>query len=243
MNYAIFKSTGAIIIYIILSAGILAIVGYNFWGWFGGSDFWKSRHISDIPGAESGNHRSNNSETLRSSHSNSNENSVSTSRTSSPSNQRINCKQTKTINGKLYTIWGAGIQDDSKYGGNTTYYAVWANTANFSEPTIHTPITKEEYDDLHKKCFSGMVQYPSISNHTCNTEFKVGPDAITYKFSGVKHGIPNGIGDYAEWQAVYTAIGTIPSPAHPAYPIYKNPYSYSISKQQYDSLKNCFQTA
>ena len=41
MTSAIFKSTGAIIIYSILTIGILAIVGYNFWGWFGGSKKWK----------------------------------------------------------------------------------------------------------------------------------------------------------------------------------------------------------
>lgn len=37
MTSAIFKSTGAIIIYSIATLGILAIIGYNYWGWFGGS--------------------------------------------------------------------------------------------------------------------------------------------------------------------------------------------------------------
>jgi len=36
MDAKIFKSTGAIIIYSIISFGLLAIIGYNFWGWFGG---------------------------------------------------------------------------------------------------------------------------------------------------------------------------------------------------------------
>lgn len=44
MTSAIFKSTGAIIAYIVIAIGLLAIAGYNFWGWFGGSEKWRAEH-------------------------------------------------------------------------------------------------------------------------------------------------------------------------------------------------------
>ena len=50
MTSAIFKSTGAIIIYSILTIRILAIAGYNFWGWFGGSKKWKEGHSGAVGG-------------------------------------------------------------------------------------------------------------------------------------------------------------------------------------------------
>lgn len=42
-----FKSTGIIILYFIAFLGLLSIVGYNFWGWFGGSDKWKKNNLLD----------------------------------------------------------------------------------------------------------------------------------------------------------------------------------------------------
>jgi len=41
MTSAIFKSPVAIVMYILAGLGIVSIAGYNFWGWFGGSDAWK----------------------------------------------------------------------------------------------------------------------------------------------------------------------------------------------------------
>jgi len=41
MKAEIFKSTGAIIVYSLVTLGLLAIAGYNWLGWFGGSDAWK----------------------------------------------------------------------------------------------------------------------------------------------------------------------------------------------------------
>ena len=46
MTSAIFKSTGAIITYILIGLGLLSIAGYNFWGWFGGSEKWKANNSS-----------------------------------------------------------------------------------------------------------------------------------------------------------------------------------------------------
>lgn len=39
-----FKTPLGIGLAIVASLGILAVVGYNFWGWFGGSAKWKSEH-------------------------------------------------------------------------------------------------------------------------------------------------------------------------------------------------------
>ena len=45
MKTAVFKSTGAIIVYSLVAIGLLAIAGYNWLGWFGGSDAWKENQI------------------------------------------------------------------------------------------------------------------------------------------------------------------------------------------------------
>lgn len=37
MKAEMFKSKGAIAIYALLAIGILCLIGYNNWGWFGGS--------------------------------------------------------------------------------------------------------------------------------------------------------------------------------------------------------------
>src|ERR1035437_6641834 len=42
-----FKGTGAIIVYSVATLGILAIIGYNYWGWFGG----KNKHPLGANGA------------------------------------------------------------------------------------------------------------------------------------------------------------------------------------------------
>lgn len=48
-----FKSALGIGILIVISLGILGIVGYNFWGWFGGSAKWKAEH-PDTSGSSGG---------------------------------------------------------------------------------------------------------------------------------------------------------------------------------------------
>ena len=52
MDAKFFKSTGAIIIYSIITFGLLAIAGYNFWGWFGGSTKWKEENPDKLKDGE-----------------------------------------------------------------------------------------------------------------------------------------------------------------------------------------------
>ncbi len=40
-----FKNPITITVGIIITLGVLGIIGYNYWGWFGGSDAWKNRDI------------------------------------------------------------------------------------------------------------------------------------------------------------------------------------------------------
>lgn len=49
-----FKSTGAIIVYSVATLGLLAIAGYNFWGWFGGSKKWREENPDQSGGRYGG---------------------------------------------------------------------------------------------------------------------------------------------------------------------------------------------
>lgn len=57
MKAKVFKSTGAIIVYGLVTIGLIAIAGYNWWGWFGGSDSWKAKDTLINSNTDSGNKR------------------------------------------------------------------------------------------------------------------------------------------------------------------------------------------
>lgn len=118
MKAEIFKSPLAIGIYVVASLGILGAVGYNYWGWFGGSEKWKANQPE--PHTEGGGGRMGDS---------------------------INCDSTITQNGHLYKFRRA-LPSKRNDGTYIAQFITDEPTPQAIATSLERTITKAQYDKL-----------------------------------------------------------------------------------------------